>query len=152
MIWSILSCCAITRHGIPYPCLPNWLRTAESMCWHHLMVWALLSRGSRWKSNTAQAVWGHKQYAASLGALREGDSGLLVSTGGFSREARYEAERANASYPYRYRRSCQLDCYQHEEFDIDGRTLAIGKNLLACGIVYVLLPQTGLPAVLKTYR
>jgi len=29
-----------------------------------------------------------------IGALREGDSGLFISTGGFTREARYEAERS----------------------------------------------------------
>ena len=29
-----------------------------------------------------------------LGAMRDGDNGLFISTGGFSREARYEAERA----------------------------------------------------------
>ncbi len=30
-----------------------------------------------------------------LGALRQGDKGLYVSTGSFSKEAHYEAERAN---------------------------------------------------------
>lgn len=29
-----------------------------------------------------------------IGALREGDSGLFISTSGFTREARYEADRS----------------------------------------------------------
>ena len=33
---------------------------------------------------------------AFIGGLRAGDRGLYVSTGGFTREARYEADRANA--------------------------------------------------------
>lgn len=32
---------------------------------------------------------------AFIGGLRAGDRGLYVSTGGFTREARYEADRAN---------------------------------------------------------
>ncbi len=32
-----------------------------------------------------------------IATLRSGDSGVYLSTGGFTREARYEAERANVS-------------------------------------------------------
>ncbi len=38
---------------------------------------------------------GADQVRSFLGGLRPGDKGLYVSTGGFSQEARYEAERAN---------------------------------------------------------
>lgn len=38
---------------------------------------------------------GSQEIRSFLGGLRPGDSGLYVSTGGFSREAEYEAERAN---------------------------------------------------------
>lgn len=38
---------------------------------------------------------GAQQIRSFLGALREGDTGLYLSTGGFSKESRYEAERAN---------------------------------------------------------
>lgn len=37
---------------------------------------------------------GAPEIRSFLGGLREGDMGLYVSTGGFSREAKYEAERA----------------------------------------------------------
>ena len=35
------------------------------------------------------------QVRAFIGGLRAGDRGLYVSTGGFTKEARYEADRAN---------------------------------------------------------
>ncbi len=38
---------------------------------------------------------GAPEVRAFLGGLRQRDNGLYVSTGGFTREARYEAERAN---------------------------------------------------------
>jgi restriction system protein len=38
---------------------------------------------------------GAPEVRAFLGGLRQNDNGLYVSTGGFTREARYEAERAN---------------------------------------------------------
>ena len=38
---------------------------------------------------------GAPEIRAFLGGLRQRDNGLYVSTGGFTREARYEAERAN---------------------------------------------------------
>jgi len=41
-----------------------------------------------------QAKMGAQEVRAFLGALRPGDKGLYVSTGGFSREAMYEAERS----------------------------------------------------------
>jgi restriction system protein len=59
-----------------------------------------------------------------IGALRPGDRGLFVSTGGFSKEARYEAERAN--FPLEL---IDLDDLadlielQYENFDSVGRGL-----------------------------
>lgn len=42
----------------------------------------------------AQTAMGAPDIRSFLGALRQGDKGLYVSTGGFTKEARYEAERA----------------------------------------------------------
>jgi restriction system protein len=59
-----------------------------------------------------------------LGGVRSGKKGLYVSTGGFSREARYEAERANISLTL-----IDLDEFtdliisNYDNFDLDGRAL-----------------------------
>lgn len=53
-----------------------------------------------------------------IGALREGDSGLFISTGGFTREARYEAERS--TYPLTL---VDLIVSHYESFDLEGRAL-----------------------------
>lgn len=42
-----------------------------------------------------KGAMGAPEVRSFLGGLREGDRGLYVSTGGFSREAMYEADRAN---------------------------------------------------------
>jgi len=59
-----------------------------------------------------------------IGALREGDSGLFISTGGFSREARYEAERS--TFPLTLvdlDDLADLIVSHYESFDLDGRAL-----------------------------
>ncbi|MGI9280508.1 MAG: restriction endonuclease [Endozoicomonas sp.] len=59
-----------------------------------------------------------------LGALREGDKGLYVSTGGFSREARYEAERA--AFPVTLIDMddlADLIVTHYDQFDTEGRAL-----------------------------
>jgi restriction system protein len=59
-----------------------------------------------------------------IGALREGDSGLFVSTGGFTREARYEAERS--TFPLTLvdlDDLADLIVGHYESFDLDGRAL-----------------------------
>ncbi|WIO73864.1 restriction endonuclease [Porticoccaceae bacterium LTM1] len=59
-----------------------------------------------------------------IGALREGDSGLFVSTGGFSREARYEADRS--TFPLTLvdlDDIADLIVSHYENFDLDGRVL-----------------------------
>jgi len=59
-----------------------------------------------------------------IGALREGDSGLFISTGGFTREARYEAERS--TFPLTLidlDDLASLIVSHYESFDLEGRAL-----------------------------
>ncbi|WP_444896122.1 restriction endonuclease [Microbulbifer sp. SSSA005] len=59
-----------------------------------------------------------------IGALREGDSGLFVSTGGFTREARYEADRS--TFPLTLvdlDDLADLIVSHYESFDLEGRAL-----------------------------
>jgi len=59
-----------------------------------------------------------------IGALREGDSGLYVSTGGFTRESRYEADRS--TFPLTLvdlDDLADLIVSHYDNFDLDGRAL-----------------------------
>lgn len=59
-----------------------------------------------------------------IGALRDGDSGLFVSTGGFTREARYEADRS--TFPLTLvdlDDLADLIVSHYENFDLEGRAL-----------------------------
>ncbi|WKD48913.1 restriction endonuclease [Microbulbifer spongiae] len=59
-----------------------------------------------------------------IGTLREGDSGLFVSTGGFSREARYEADRS--TFPLTLvdlDDLADLIVSHYDNFDLEGRAL-----------------------------
>jgi len=59
-----------------------------------------------------------------IGALREGDSGLFISTGGFTREARYEADRS--TFPLTLvdlDDLADLIVSHYESFDLEGRAL-----------------------------
>lgn len=59
-----------------------------------------------------------------VGALRPGDRGLCVSTGGFSREARYEAERSENPIRLVDLDELALLILQHyEQFDSAGRAI-----------------------------
>jgi len=59
-----------------------------------------------------------------IGALREGDRGLFVSTGGFTREARYEAERATIPVTLiDIDMLADLVVTNYERFDIEGQRL-----------------------------
>lgn len=59
-----------------------------------------------------------------IGALREGDSGLFISTGGFTREARYEAERSTLPLTLvDLDDLADLIVSHYESFDLDGRAL-----------------------------
>ena len=67
---------------------------------------------------------GAQQLRSFLGALREGDTGFYISTGGFTKEARYEAERATVSVTL-----VDIDdlaepvVTNYENFDLEGRAL-----------------------------
>lgn len=59
-----------------------------------------------------------------IGTLREGDCGLFISTGGFTREARYEAERATIPVTLiDIDLLADLVVANYEQFDIDGQRL-----------------------------
>lgn len=59
-----------------------------------------------------------------VGGLREGDRGLFVSTGGFTREAKYEADRANIPVTLvDLEELSSLVVEHYERFDNDGRGL-----------------------------
>jgi len=59
-----------------------------------------------------------------LGGLRGGDRGLYVSTGGFSKEARYEADRANVPVMLvDLDELARLVVEHYDGFDTDGRAL-----------------------------
>lgn len=61
---------------------------------------------------------------AFVGGLREGDRGLYVSIGGFSREARYEGERSNIPIALvDLDELASLVVEHYERFDSDGRAL-----------------------------
>ncbi|MDO8864092.1 restriction endonuclease [Haliea sp. E1-2-M8] len=67
---------------------------------------------------------GSQSIRSFIGALRPGDRGVYVSTGGFSREARYEAERANipiSLVDIDELASLVVDFYG--DFDLDGKAL-----------------------------
>ena len=59
-----------------------------------------------------------------IGTLREGDSGLFISTGGFTKESRYEAERS--TFPLTLVDMDDLSnliVAHYENFDLEGRAL-----------------------------
>ncbi len=67
---------------------------------------------------------GAPQVRAFLGGLRTGDHGLYVSTGGFTREAKYEAERSNIPVALvDLDELASLVVEHYERFDADGRAL-----------------------------
>jgi restriction system protein len=67
---------------------------------------------------------GAPEVRSFIGGLREGDRGLYISTGGFTREARYEAERASTPIALVDLEELALLLVEHYEgFDSDGRAL-----------------------------
>lgn len=67
---------------------------------------------------------GSQAIRSFVGVLRAGDNGLYVSTGGFSKEARYEAERA--TFPITLIDTddlADLIVAHYENFDLEGRAL-----------------------------
>lgn len=67
---------------------------------------------------------GSQEIRSFLGGLRPGDRGLYVSTGGYSKEGKYEAERSN--FPISLLDLDELASYvvtHYESFDLEGRAL-----------------------------
>jgi len=67
---------------------------------------------------------GAQEIRSFLGGLRPGDRGLYVSTGGYTKEAKYEAERSN--FPVTLLNLTELASYivsYYESFDPEGRAL-----------------------------
>jgi restriction system protein len=72
----------------------------------------------------SREAMGAPNVRAFLGGLREGDRGLYVSTGGFTREARYEGERSNIPVALVDLDDLSSLVVEHyERFDSNGRAL-----------------------------
>jgi restriction system protein len=70
------------------------------------------------------AAMGSQEVRSFIGSLRAGDRGLYVSTGAFSKEAKYEAERATVPVTLiDLRELAQLVTDNYENFDQKGRAL-----------------------------
>jgi len=67
---------------------------------------------------------GSQDIRSFLGGLREGDRGLYVSTGGFTKDARYEADRSNHPITLvALDELASLIVDHYESFDTEGRVL-----------------------------
>jgi restriction system protein len=67
---------------------------------------------------------GRQEVTSFLGGLRPGDRALYISTGGFTKDAHYEADRSNIPLTLiDLDRLAQLVEQQYESFDSDGRGL-----------------------------
>lgn len=67
---------------------------------------------------------GAQQIRSFLGALRASDCGLYVSTGGFTKEAKYEAKRASVPVTLvDIGELASLVIDNYESFNPEGRTL-----------------------------
>ena len=67
---------------------------------------------------------GAQEIRRFIGGLRQGDRGLFVSTGGFTREGRYEAERSVIPVTLiDLTDLADLVITHYEDFDIDGRVI-----------------------------
>ncbi len=70
----------------------------------------------------AKTAMGAQEIRSFLGALRQGDRGLYVSAGGFTKEARYEAERSSVPLTLgNLNDLASLVVTHYEEFDVEGR-------------------------------
>jgi restriction system protein len=71
-----------------------------------------------------KSAMGSGEIRSFIGSLRTGDRGLYVSTGAFSKEAKYEAERSNVPVTLLDLRDlAQLVTDNYENFDQKGRAL-----------------------------
>ena len=67
---------------------------------------------------------GSQEIRSFLGGLREGDKALYVSTGGFTKEAKYEADRSNIPLTLLDLDDlASLVVSHYENFDLEGRAL-----------------------------
>ena len=67
---------------------------------------------------------GSHEIRSFIGGLREGDRGIYLSTGGFSKEAKYEAERSNIPVALvDLEALADLIVAHYENFDTEGRAL-----------------------------
>jgi len=67
---------------------------------------------------------GSQEIRSFLGALRPGDRGLYVSTGGYTKEAKYEADRSNIPVSLvDLDELAVLVVAHYEKFDLEGRAL-----------------------------
>lgn len=70
------------------------------------------------------STMGSNEIRSFLGSLRTGDRGLYVSTGGFTKEAKYEAERSNVPVTLiNLRELADLVTENYDNFDPKGRAL-----------------------------
>jgi restriction system protein len=67
---------------------------------------------------------GSQDVRSFIGGLREGDRGLYVSTGGFTKDARYEGDRSLTPVTLVTLEDLAVLIVTHyDQFDVDGRTL-----------------------------
>jgi restriction system protein len=67
---------------------------------------------------------GSQPIRSFIGALRAGDRGIFLSTGGFTREARYEADRSNIPVTLMdIDLLADLTIANYEQFDLEGKAL-----------------------------
>jgi restriction system protein len=67
---------------------------------------------------------GSQPIRSFIGALRAGDRGIFLSTGGFSREAKYEADRSNIPVTLMdIDLLADLTISNYEQFDLEGKAL-----------------------------
>ncbi len=80
--------------------------------------------------NHRKGSMGAPDIRSFAGGLRHSDKGLYVSTGGFTREARYEADRAN--YPLTLMDANELSkaiIENYDAMDLETRTLLPMKKI-----------------------
>jgi len=71
-----------------------------------------------------KGAMGAPEIRSFIGGLREGDRGMYLSTGGFTREARYEAERSSIPLTLVDLDGLAILVVEHyESFDLEGRSL-----------------------------
>jgi restriction system protein len=72
----------------------------------------------------AKTTIGSNEVRSFLGGLRPGDRGLYISTGGFTKEAKYEAERSNSPATLvDLDELARLVVSHYDNFDLEGRAL-----------------------------